>query len=143
MTVPALAQAVYTGQTAFQNLAMSQSGEHVPGRMVGNGLARAQSAVRDPAAPFEITDDQRYGIAYELRIEAVTTVLGEALDFWNFLVVQYLQREGFDVDLPDDSDSPDDGDDGSGRDDSRDDGGKGDTRKVTASPRTAFSRPTD
>jgi len=147
MSAPARAQAVYTGQTAAQNLAISMSDDHRPGGMVVSGLARAKSAVRNPAAPFEITDDGQFGIAQELRIEAINTVLIDAMDFFAALVVRYLLREGLILSLPDDSGSAGNGDgngdDGSSRDDSTSDGGKGDVRKSTLFPRTVLPRPTD
>jgi len=150
VSTPARAQVVYSGQTAFQNLATSLSDEHRPGSMVVSGLARAQSAVRNPAAPFEITETEPIrSPAQELRIEAITVVLDELSDFWNFLLVQYLQRAGFDVELPDDSnssgngDSSGDGNGGSGRGDSTTDGGKDGGRKSTSSPRAVLPRPRD
>ncbi|MGD2110978.1 MAG: hypothetical protein PVI86_16500 [Phycisphaerae bacterium] len=131
---PARGQAAYTGQTAFQNLAASSSDAHAPGAMVNRGVARAQAAVRPPSAPFDITETEPIRDEYETaRVETVESAVGEIMNLFNFLLVQYLQREGYDVALPDDSDSSTNG--GSDRNDS-DNGGKGAGRKVTFDRRT-------
>lgn len=144
LCLPARGQAVYTGQTAFQNLGASQSEQHRPGTMVVSGLVRAQAAVRYPAAPFEITETTPpISYAEEARIQVLTVALEELLETFNFILVRYLQREGFDVTLPDDSDSSSDGgtsdgDTSDGRDsnrgDSTSDGGKGQGRKSLLVP---------
>ncbi len=139
LCLPAHGQAVYTGQTAFQNLGASQSDAHRPGSMVVSGLARAQSAVRKPAAPFDITETTPpTSYAEEARIQVITVALDQLLEVFNSILVRYLQREGFDVTLPDNSDSTSDGgtsgtDTSNGRDtgrgDSTSDGVKGAGRK--------------
>lgn len=139
--VPAQGQAIFTGQTAAQNLAIALSDSHRPGSMVISGLARAQSAVRNPGVPFEITETTPpRSFAEEARIEVFTVALEELLGVFNFILVQYLQREGFTVSLPDDTTPPADGDgtDGrnGGRGDSTPDGGKGPGRKSVLAPRT-------
>ena len=144
LCLPAHGQAVYSGQTAFQNLGASQSNEHRPGAMVVSGLARAHSAVRNPAAPFDITETTPpTSYAEEARIQVISVALEGLLDAFNFILVRYLQREGFDVTLPDGSDSTSDGgttngDTSDGRDSNRGDstsnGVKGAGRKSLVVP---------